>query len=230
MTVRILLVDDHSVVREGYRRLIERDPGLVVVGEASSAEAAYKAFCEIGADVVVVDISLPGASGLDAMLRIRAREPSTRFVVCSMHEDPIYVEKSLEFGADAYVSKVMVGDVLLRAIRAALSGSRYISDDLLPALTQWRARRSRSAPEFNAREIEILRMLVQGYLIEDIGRTLKISEKTVSNYQSQLRQKLGARNTMQLVSAAKQLGVVREGNLVFRDAGPVLGPRRGEDD
>ena len=208
MSIRILLVDDHSVVREGYRRLMDNEAAFDVVGEAATADAAYHAFCQTGADVIVLDIAMPGASGLQAMQRILAREPATRFVVCSMHEDPMYVEKSLDLGATAYVSKAAAGDVLLQAIRLAHQGVRYVSEDLMPALTLWRSRRERTAPELSTRELDVLRMLALGHLIEDIAAALKISEKTVSNYQTQLRQKLGARNAAQLLVAAQALGIV----------------------
>jgi DNA-binding NarL/FixJ family response regulator len=206
MSIRVLLVDDHSVVREGYRRLLERHAEFAIVGEAASAEAAYLAFCQIGADVVVLDIALPGASGLQAMTRILAREPETRFVVCSMHEDPMYVEKSFDLGAMAYVSKAAAGDMLLDAIRQAHHGKRFVSADLLPALNQWRTRRERTAPALSTREIDVLRMLAQGKLIDEIATALTLSEKTVSNYQTQLRQKLGARNAAQLAAVARDLG------------------------
>jgi len=207
MPLSVLLVDDHRVVREGYRRLLERDPTLSIVAEASTADSAYRAFCEVHPDVVVLDIAMPGASGLDALRRMLARDAAARIVVCSMYEDPIYVERAFDNGAHGYVTKASAAEVLIAAIKAAARGERYLSHDAATALAGWQARGRNALAALNSRETEVLRQLVRGASLADVAAAMNLSEKTVANYQTQIRQKLGARNAAQLLRAAARLGV-----------------------
>lgn len=209
MTLSLLIVDDHSVVREGYRRLLERDPELQVVAEADSADSAYRLFCEHHPAIVVLDIALPGASGFEAMRRILVRDPEARILVCSMYDDPVYVERALASGATGYVTKTAVGDVLPDAIRAVARRERFLSADAAAALSTWQARESKSLASLSARELEVLRQLSRGATIPEAARALNLSEKTISNYQTLIRQKLGARNMAQLLLIAARLGPVR---------------------
>jgi DNA-binding NarL/FixJ family response regulator len=202
-----MLVDDHRVVLEGYRRLIERDPALSIVAEAGNADSAYRAFCEHRPDVTVLDIAMPGISGIDAIRRILARDGAARIVVCSMYEDPIYAERSLENGATGYVTKARAADALVAAIKAVGQGERYLSEDIARTLADWQARGRSALAALNPREMEILRLLVGGVTLQDIASTMNLSEKTVANYQTLIRQKLGARNAAQLVRVAARLGV-----------------------
>jgi len=207
MPLSVLLVDDHRVVLEGYRRLLERDPGLRIVAEASSADLAYRAFCEFRPEVVVLDIAMPGASGIDAMRRMLARDAAARIVVCSMYEDPIYVDRCLANGACGYVTKAAAAEVLVAAIKAAGQGERYLSPDAASALARWQARGRDALASLNSREMEVLRQLVRGASLGDVAVAMNLSEKTVANYQTLIRQKLGVRNAAQLVHAAARLGV-----------------------
>jgi two-component system, NarL family, invasion response regulator UvrY len=207
MSLSVMLVDDHGVVLEGYRRLLERDPALRIVAEASTADSAYRAFCEFRPDVVVLDIAMPGASGLDAMHRMLARDGAARIVVCSMYEDPIYVERCLANGARGYVTKASAAEVLVAAIKAAGQGERYLSSDAATALARWQARGRDALASLNSREMEVLRQLVRGASLVDVASAMNLSEKTVANYQTLIRQKLGARNAAQLVRAAAKLGI-----------------------
>jgi two-component system, NarL family, invasion response regulator UvrY len=207
MPIDVLLVDDHKVVREGYRRLLERDSALSIVGEASTAEAAYQAFCEFRPEVVVLDIAMPGASGVNAMRHMLARDRAARILVCSMYEDPIYVERSLENGASGYVTKAAAAEVLVAAIKAVSRGERYLSHDAASALARWQGRGRNALASLNSRELEVLRQLVRGTSLVEIACAMNLSEKTVANYQTLIRQKLGARNAAQLVRAATRLGL-----------------------
>jgi len=211
MMLRVLLVDDHKVVREGYRRLLERDGELAIVAEAGSADAAYQAFCESSPDVVVLDIALPGASGVDAMRRMLARDAAARILVCSMYEEPVYLERCLDHGATGYVTKASAADVLVEAIKSVGRGQRYLSADVAPALARWQARGRNALALLGSREIEVLRQLVRGATLVDVAASMNLSEKTVANYQTLIRQKLGVRNAAQLVRAAARLGVVADG-------------------
>lgn len=208
MPLSVLLVDDHKVVREGYRRLLECDATIAIVAEANDAETAYQAYCALRPQVVVLDLALPGASGLDAMRRMLARDRAARVLVCSMYEDPIYVERSLEDGASGYVTKAAAAEVLATAIKAVGQGQRYLSPDAAAALARWQTRGRNALALLNAREMEILRQIVRGVALAQIATTMNLSEKTVANYQTLIRQKLGARNSAQLVQAAARVGIV----------------------
>ena len=207
MPISVLLIDDHKVVLEGYRRLLEREPALSIVAEAGDAESAYRAFCESSPDVVVLDIALPGASGVDAMRRMLARNGAARILVCSMYEDPIYVERALDNGALGYVSKASAAEVLVPAIKAVGQGERYLSPDAAASLARWQLRGRNALASLSSREMEILGQLVRGASLADTAVAMNLSEKTVANYQTQIRRKLGARNAAQLVSTALKLGV-----------------------
>lgn len=207
MALTVLLVDDHKVVREGYRRLLEGDPALAIVGEASDAESAYRSFRETRPDVVVLDLAMPGASGVEVMRRMLARDGAARILICSMYEDPVYVDRSLENGASGYVTKAAAAEELAAAIKAVSLGRRYLSADAAAALAHWHARGRDALASLGPREMEVLRLLVRGASIAEVASTIKLSEKTVANYQTLIRQKLGARNAAQLVHAAARYGI-----------------------
>ena len=206
--VTVLLVDDHAVVREGYRRLLEDSGRISVVGEATSAAEAVEQFCRLLPDVVVMDIALPGVSGIEGTRRIRARAPQARVLVFSMHEDAIFVRRALEAGAAGYVTKSSAPRVLVRAVDAVASGQRYLSHDVAQTL----AFGDRSACQsLSAREFEVLELLVQGCTLGDIAAQLGLTAKTVANHQSSIKQKLGVETGAQLVRRAMQLGLVASG-------------------
>lgn len=208
-TISVLLVDDHAVVREGYRRLLEQRSDIRVVGEAGNAAEACQRFAELAPDVVVMDIGLPGVSGIEAMRRMLAREPAARVLVFSMHDDGVYVARALQAGALGYVSKASAPDVLVDAVHSVARGARYLSRDVAQGL----ALQSPAADEsplktLSAREFEVLRLLLQGMALADIGVKLGLTTKTVANHQSAVRHKLGAESGAQLVHIAQRLGVI----------------------
>jgi two-component system invasion response regulator UvrY len=209
--VTVLLVDDHAVVREGYRRLLENSASIRVVGEASDAQSAYLAWQEHRPQVTVMDISLPGASGIEALRRIRARDPEARLLMFSMYEDAVFAARALQAGARGYVTKAAAPQVLVEAVLAVASGKAYI----VPAVAQELALRSLvregdTAGALSPREFEVLRMLVDGKPVPEIARSLGLTPKTVANHQSALRQKLGAGTAVQLLQAAARLGLTTQ--------------------
>lgn len=208
--VSILLVDDHPVVREGYRRLLERQPGFTVCAEAVDADSAYEAFCRHRPDVVVMDMLLPGASGLDALRHIRQRDADARVLMVTMHSGASMALKVLEAGAWGYVTKSSGPKELIRAVTAVAQGEQALCDDTRQAIaTQRLADPMAVLDELGAREVEILRLVASGHTSDAIADTLNLSEKTVRNYHYAIKSKIGVRTDAQLVWFALSLGLVR---------------------
>ncbi|HEY6925672.1 MAG TPA: response regulator transcription factor [Steroidobacteraceae bacterium] len=206
--ITVLLVDDHAVVREGYRRLLERDAGIQVVGEAANSGEAYERAAALDPEVIVMDIALPGVSGIEATRRILARRPEQRILMFSMHEDAIFAFRALEAGARGYVSKASAPEVLVDAISVVARGERYLSPDVQKGAAQQTSSQTKSIVDtLSPREFEVLRLLARGETVRAIGEKLGLSEKTVANHQSTIREKLGARNGVQLARLAAELGL-----------------------
>lgn len=207
--ITVLLADDHAVVREGYRRLLEESGRISVVGEASSAAEAYQQFCSAEPDVVVMDIALPGVSGIEGMRRILARKPTARVLMFSMYEDAIFVRRALDAGASGYLTKASAPRTLVEAVDAVASGKRYLSRDVVQTLELTPAREDfAAASSLSAREFEILKLLAQGSSIGEIAEQLGLNQKTVANHQSSIKQKLDVSSATQLMRAAMRLGLV----------------------
>ncbi|MDE2264091.1 MAG: response regulator transcription factor [Gammaproteobacteria bacterium] len=205
---KILLVDDHAIVREGYRRLLEDEPGIHVVGEAGNAAQACERARTLGPDVVVMDIALPGSSGIEATRRMLKDQPHLRVLMFSMYDDAIYAARALEAGALGFLSKASAPEVLVQAIHAVSRGERYVSPDVATNMAGAAAQPGRSdLGALTPREFEVLRLLVQGETVRSISETLALSEKTVANHQSAIREKLGARNSAQLARLASRLNL-----------------------
>lgn len=203
--ITVLLVDDHAVVREGYRRLLEESGRIRVVGEAANAADAYQRFCALEPDVVVMDLALPGVSGIESLRRMLARRPAARVLIFSMYEDAIFVRRALDAGAAGYLTKSSAPQVLVAAVDAVAAGRRFLSEDVARTL---QAATRAAHGELSAREFEVLKLLVQGYPIADIARQLGLTQKTVANHQSTIKQKLGATTSAQLIHIAVRLGLV----------------------
>lgn len=210
--VSVLLVDDHAVVREGYRRLLERHGDIAVIGEAGDAATAHSLFCSRDPQIVVMDITLPGTSGIEAMRRMLIYNPGARVLIFSMHEDTIFAKRALQAGAFGYVTKASAPTVLVEAIHAVAAGKKYLS----PEIAQKLALRDVVADEAAAdglttREFEVLRLLAQGLSIEQIAESMSLNAKTVANYQTAIKRKLGADTAIQLLKKAAQLGLDQPG-------------------
>ena len=206
--IKVFLVDDHAVVREGYRRLLERSAGITVVGEAANAAEAYGEFQRVQPDVVVMDISLPGASGIDALRRILAREPGAKVLMFSMHEESIFATRAFQAGALGYITKASAPEILVDAVRTVAQGKRTISPDMAQALALQAV--SGGVPTLEVlsqREFEVMRLLVQGLTLNDIAQQLQLSYKTVANHQSAIRQKLNVETHAQLLKRVEHSGI-----------------------
>jgi DNA-binding NarL/FixJ family response regulator len=207
--VKVLLVDDHPIVREGYRRLLERLGGFRVVGEAGEATAAYDVFREMEPDVVVMGISMPGASGLEAMRHIRQRDPRARILVSSMHCTAALALKAFEAGASGYVGKSAEPSEFAEAIRVVARGGRALSADISRAIAEETIAGGRSILEWlSPREAEILRQIALGSTSQEIAATLNVSIKTVQNHHYRIKDKIGARSDAHLVWLAVGAGLI----------------------
>lgn len=205
--INILLVDDHPIVREGYRRLLGRQPGLSVVAEAGDGEAALAAFAAHRPDVVLMDLSMPGGGGFPAVEAILARDPQARIIVVSMHQGAIFAQKAMDAGARGFVSKSSPPDELVRAISTVMSGRRVLSADMAQQFART-AIENDDISSLTPRERDVLLLLVRGMNGRAIARSLGLSSKTVQNNLSQIRAKLGASGDADLVLRAQRAGLV----------------------
>lgn len=207
--IRILLVDDHAVVREGYRRLLERRADLRVDAEAASAEEALQCLRENEPDLIILDLSLPGMGGIELTRRILQRRPEACILAFSMHRDPLFAAQAIRAGALGYVTKSSSPDVLIQAVYKVARREKVLSPDIAPemALTLLEGV-SNPADELNPREFEILRLLLDGMGPEEIGSTLNISPKTAQNAHYQIKAKLGVRTDIELARLAMKLKLI----------------------
>jgi two-component system, NarL family, invasion response regulator UvrY len=207
--VRILLVDDHPVVREGYRRLLERQAGFRVCAEASDARQAYHAYKDHRPDIVVMDLALPGASGLEAMRHIRQWDKDAKILVFTMHLGVAFALKAFEVGASGYVTKSAEPGELVRAVKVVAGGGRFLSEDMSRAIAADRlGGPHRVVEQLGPRETEILRLLASGMSSDAIAELLNLSPKTVRNHHYVIKSKIGAKNDAHLVWLAVSAGLV----------------------
>ena len=201
--IRIMLVDDHAIVRSGFRRLLEQQPGCHVVAEAADADRAYALFMEHEPDVTVLDLSMPGVSGLDAIRRIIARKPSAKILVFSMHEDAMRAERAIQLGARGYVTKSSAPEVLAKAIVEVAAGKLYLSADVAQAIAQSKLTgEDHPLKLLTAREFEIFQLLVAGNGPTEIAAILSLSAKTVANNRTLINQKLRTSGDVELMLLA----------------------------
>jgi two-component system invasion response regulator UvrY len=206
--LRVMLVDDHAIVRSGFRRLLERYPDIEIVAEAENGEQAYRLFVEYMPDVTVLDLSMPDTSGMEVLRRLLAREASARVIVFSMHEDPVLVERALTIGACGYVSKSNAPELLAQAVLDVAAGQFFLSDDIRQALADFRvAGVEDPLRALSTREYEIFRQLVAGNAPADIARSLSLSAKTIANYHTLIKQKLNVGSDVELVRLAMRFNL-----------------------
>ncbi len=211
--IRVVLVDDHAVVRTGYRGLLEDSGRILVVGEASDAAGAYHLYCEHGPDVVVMDISLPGGSGIAALAQILARERRARVLMFSMHEDVIFASHALRVGARGYITKSSAPDVLVDAVLNVAAGRTYLGADIARALALANVSgRENVLDSLTEREFDVLRLSLNGWSTSDVAAALNLSRKSVANHRWAIKQKTGVDNFMQLLHVVMRLGVTFDGS------------------
>ncbi len=209
MTISVLLIDDHELIRQGLRRAFERDPMFEVVGEAGTIAAGAAAAEQFKPDVALVDLNLPDGNGLDLVRRLRAQRSDLGLVVVTMYDDDERVMGALDAGASAFVNKNAPAEEVLSAARhAATSPTSFSAHDLAALL---RRQMSPEKPRLTQRESEILDLLKDGLSVAAVSKKLYISESTTKTHMSKLYEKLGANNRTQAIMEALRLGLIKQG-------------------
>lgn len=220
--VTIMLVDDHAIVREGYRSLLQKQADFEVVCEAGDGNEAYQNYQQHQPDVVVMDITLPGQSGIKAIERIRQYDPQSRILVFSMHENPSFALQATRAGALGYITKSSDPEALIRAISQVAANEHTLSADIAQALAMEKLGQEQAAlDELTVREFEILRLLVDARSNQDIADLLNISPKTVSNSHYIIKKKLGVSSDIELTRLAIKMNLVNLLDLVDEAPGSV---------
>jgi DNA-binding NarL/FixJ family response regulator len=204
---RVLLIDDHPIVRQGLALLIDREADLSVCGEAEGSHSAYDAIATLRPDIVLLDISLSGPDGLDVLKEIRMRTGSLPVLILSMHDESIYAERAMRAGANGYIMKQEATEKVLVAIRRILQGGVYLSDRLTNTMLQQFVHGTampRTSPLVNLtdRELEVFRLIGEGHGTRQIADELYLSVKTIESYQAHIKEKLSLRNARELVQHA----------------------------
>ena len=207
-TIRILIVDDHAIVREGYRSLLAKHEGLIVVGEAGDAASGYRCYKDTRPDVVIMDISMPGRGGIDAIEHIREFDANARVLVFTMHTGAAYVLHAFRAGAKGYVTKSSPPDLLVRAVRDIAEGRLAICE-ISEALAFDRVQEEKTGLHgLSPREFEIFRMILDAKSTDEIASALNLSRKTVANYHYAIKSKLGVDTDIELLYFGLRQGLV----------------------
>jgi DNA-binding NarL/FixJ family response regulator len=207
--IRVLIADDHGIVRSGLRMLIDRQRDMSVVAEASDGVDALQMTQAEHPDVAVLDVSMPRMTGLQAAREIRAHSPDTRVLLLSMHDDERYFFEGLEAGAAGYVLKRAADTDLIDALRTVAAGRTFLSDDAQATLMHaWQEGRAEPEDPLTPRELEVVKLIAEAFTNRQIAETLQVSEKTVESHRSNLFAKLGMRDRVELVRYAIRRGLV----------------------
>jgi DNA-binding NarL/FixJ family response regulator len=208
-TINVILTDDHAVVRSGLRRLLEQNEDINVVAEAESGEQAYQLFSDMMPDVLVMDMSMPGIGGLEALRRILAKYNTAKIIIFSMHENATFATQALTAGAVGYVTKSGDANDLITAVRTAAQGKSYLSPEMAQKIAlQSMTGDDNPAQRLTVREFEVFRLLAEGRVTEEVAKILNIGQKTAANYQTMLKQKLDVSSPVELVRLAIKHGVI----------------------
>jgi two-component system invasion response regulator UvrY len=209
MSIRVLLTDDHEVVRAGFARLLESTPDIDVVAEAGSGEEACLEYFDHRPDVLVMDLTMPGIGGLEACRRILLKDPGARILIFSVHENEIMLERALDVGIKGYISKRSASQVMIQAVRQVAAGEVYVGQEMMPHLADRRtSTEGEQLKDLTAREFEVFRLLADSKSVNEIAGILNISPKTVGHHMTHIKTKLGIANIAGLTRLAIRLGIV----------------------
>ncbi|MDY6983756.1 MAG: response regulator transcription factor [Pseudomonadota bacterium] len=207
--IRVMLADDHAVVRAGYRFFLENIDDIEVVAEAASGEDALARYADVNPDVLVMDLTMPGIGGMEAIRQLIGTHPGAKVLVFTMHENAALVEHALQAGASGYISKNSAPESLTTAVRRIAAGNTYIDSELAQNMVVQQSRGQREAlAGLSTRELQILRLFAEARSIEEIAESLSLSTKTISNYLTQIKDKLHVSSSTELVRLAISKGLV----------------------
>lgn len=212
--IKLLIVDDHDLVRTGLRHIVSGDPGVEVVGEAGNGEEAILKNRDLQPDVVLLDISMPGLSGFEVTKRLRQATPDARIIILTVHAESPYPSKLLDAGATGYLTKGCEASELLEAIHSVAEGKRYIGGDIAQRLALSLLPGASQSPFDNltSREMEVALMLMQGMGAPQIAETMKLSPKTVATYKYRVYDKLNVHKEVELMKLALRYGIIEVEN------------------
>lgn len=204
-----MLVDDHAVVRMGFRMLLEGSSDIKVLGEADSGEEAVRRFGEVKPDVIVMDISMPGIGGLEAIDRILAKDPGVRILVLSAHEDAMHARRVLKAGAVGYLTKRSAAEELIRAIRVVSQGKTYLEPGIAQQMAVEQVSGQRNPVDtLSEKEFKVFLSLASGRSVQEIAEVMSLSPRTVGTHLYNIKQKLGASNSAELAIIAIRAGLI----------------------
>lgn len=213
--LKVLLADDHKLLRSGLKLLLQRNPGMLVVGEAADGEQTVQLFEQLQPDILLLDLSMPNMDGIECLKEIKSRYPEAKVIVLTMHEDENYIKRAMQAGASAYVPKSAADTDLFKAIEAVQAGGIYLSQQdsnvlLHVLLNREQEEIDKQAPYvlLSPREREVLRLVAHGYSLAEVAERLALSIKTVDTYKVRLMEKLKATKRSQLVSYALKYGLL----------------------
>jgi two-component system invasion response regulator UvrY len=208
--IRILLVDDHAVVRMGFRLLLQSVAEMSVIAEAETGEAACQLYLELEPDVVVMDLAMPGMGGLEALRRIRARHPQAQVLTLSAHDDPMHARRALQEGAMGFLSKRSAPEALLEAVAVVAGGRRYLDPVLAQklALAEFDGGAKSPVERLSEREFEVFVRLARGATVQRIAADLSLSASTIGTHLYNIKQKLGVANQSELTLIAIRHGLI----------------------
>jgi two-component system, NarL family, invasion response regulator UvrY len=208
--IRIFIADDHPIVRQGLRRIVEEDPGMAIAGEAGDAATLLAALTSMATDLVLLDVSMPGAPFLETLKELRTRHPTVRVLALSVHPEDQWAVRALRAGASGYLTKDHSPDQLLEAIRRVYRGGKYVSPTLAERLAEQLDGGGERAPHelLSDREFEVMRRLGSGLTITQIASELALSAKTVSTYRARILEKMAVESNADLVRYAARYGLI----------------------
>ena len=209
--ITVLLVDDHAIVRTGYRLLLSQSEQVDEIFEAENGEQAYQIYQQHKPQVVVMDLSLPGMSGLECIRKIIAHDEEARILVFSIHNEPVYITRALEAGVKGYISKSSASEMLTDAVYKIAHGEQFIEPELQQHVTQHESEDNiaRVLKNLSPREFEVFCLTAKGDTVQDIADKLFLSAKTVANYNTQIKAKLNVKTISELTRLAYQYGVIQ---------------------
>lgn len=213
--IKVLLVDDHEIIRLGIKRLLQDVPGIKVVGEQSTGEEAVLLSKEIIPDVVIMDVNMPGIGGLEATRKMIRHNPDIKIIVLSMLDSEPYPSRLLQAGAVGYITKRAGLEEVIKAIRTVYAGQRYISPEIAQKVYIKRNTKSDKSPVdlLSERELQIMLMITQGQKVQDISKKLHLSPKTINSYRYRIFDKLGINSDVELTLLAMRLGMIEGTNV-----------------